>query len=162
MSTTRDAMEVESSLKVKDDRITWRILADEMKKLGFIAGPMVAVTLSQYLLQVFTVMIVGHLGGLSLSSATIAISVASVTGFSLILGISSALETLCGQAYGAQQYKKIGTQTNTAIFSLLIVYIPLSIFWRYTGSLLLLIGQIPSISHEAGKFITCLIPALFA
>ena len=29
----------------------------------------------------------------------------------------SALETLCGQAYGAKQYQKIGVQTYTAIFS---------------------------------------------
>ncbi|KAI3779023.1 hypothetical protein L2E82_08453 [Cichorium intybus] len=162
MATARDAIEEGLILKEKDDRITWRILANEMKKLGFVAGPMVAVTLSQYLLQVITVMMVGHLGDLSLSSTSIAISVSSVTGFTLILGMSSALETLCGQAYGAQQYKKIGTQTYTAIFSLLIVCIPLSIFWRYTGSLLLYMGQSPSISHEAGKFITWLIPALFA
>ncbi|XP_071715812.1 protein DETOXIFICATION 14-like [Rutidosis leptorrhynchoides] len=138
------------------------LLVEEMKKLGLIAGPMVAVTLSQYLLQVTSVMMVGHLGELALSSTSIAISLSSVTGFSLILGMSSALETLCGQAYGAQQYKKIGTQTYTAFLSLLLVCIPLAIFWRYTGSLLILIGQSPSISHEAGKFITWLIPALFA
>ncbi|MFS7959541.1 putative multi antimicrobial extrusion protein [Helianthus anomalus] len=76
--------------------------------------------------------------------------------------MSSALETLCGQAYGAKQYKKVGIQTYTAIFSLLTVCIPLAIFWRYTGPLLILIGQSPSISNEAGKFITWLIPALFA
>ncbi|CAH1413553.1 unnamed protein product [Lactuca virosa] len=162
MATGRDEMEEGLIVKETVDGITWRMLADEMKKLGFIAGPMVAVTLSQYLLQVITVMMVGHLGELSLSSTSIAISLSSVTGFSLILGMSSALETLCGQAFGAQQYKKIGTLTYTAIFSLIIVCIPLSIFWKYTGNLLLFIGQSPSISQEAGKFITWLIPALFA
>ncbi|GFS32778.1 MATE efflux family protein [Actinidia rufa] len=95
---------------------------------------MVAVTLSQYLLQVVCTMMVGHLGELSLSSTAMAVSLSSVTGFSFLLGMSCALETLCGQAYGAQQYHKLGTQTYTAIFSLLI----------------------------AGKFMTCLVPALFA
>ncbi|KAI3779020.1 hypothetical protein L2E82_08448 [Cichorium intybus] len=85
MATARDAMMEEGLiLKEKDDRITWRILADEMKKLGFLAGPMVAVTLSQFLLQVITAMMVGHLGELSLSSTSIAISLSNVTGFSLI------------------------------------------------------------------------------
>ncbi|CAH1416960.1 unnamed protein product [Lactuca virosa] len=143
-------------------RLTWSVFGEEAKKFGYIAAPMVAVTLSQYLLQVISVMMVGHLGELALSSAAIAISISSVTGFSLIMGMSSALETLCGQAYGAQQYKKFGTQTYTAIFSLLIVCIPLSIIWKNTGAILLLIGQNPSISHEAGKFITWLIPAIFA
>ncbi|KAK9063711.1 hypothetical protein SSX86_017583 [Deinandra increscens subsp. villosa] len=161
-ATARDDMEEGLIRKPTDIRLTRRVLVQEMKKLGFIAGPMVAVTLSQYLLQVISVMMVGHLGELSLSSTSIAISLSSVTGFSLILGMACALETLCGQAYGAQQYKKVGILTYTAIVSLLIVCIPLAIFWRYTGSLLVLIGQDPLISHEAGKFTTCLIPALFA
>lgn len=75
--------------------------------------------------------------------------------------MASALETLCGQAYGAQQYQKLGTQTYTAIFSLLIVCIPLSIVWMYLGRILIFIGQDPLISHEAGIFATWLIPALF-
>nr|XP_043639933.1 protein DETOXIFICATION 12-like [Erigeron canadensis] len=167
METSRDAMEEGLILVVKDNDdekrlITWGVLLEEMKKLGYIAGPMVAVTLSQYLLQIISVMMVGHLGELALSSTSLATSLSIVTGFSLISGMSSALETLCGQAYGAQQYKKVGTQTYTAIFCLLIVCIPIAVLWRYTGALLILVGQSRSISHEAGKCITCLIPALFS
>ncbi|KAJ0646662.1 putative multi antimicrobial extrusion protein [Helianthus annuus] len=142
--------------------ITWSVFGEEAKKFGYIAGPMVAVTLSQYLLQVVSVMMVGHIGELALSSTAIAISISSVTGFSLLLGMASALETLCGQAYGAQQYRKFGAQIYTAIFSLLLVCIPLSVLWKYMENILVLMGQSPSISHEAGKFITWLIPALFA
>ncbi|KAI3516701.1 hypothetical protein L1887_15668 [Cichorium endivia] len=91
METARDAMEEGLILKEKDDRITWRVLADEMKELGFVAGPMVAVTLSQYLLQVITVMMVGHLGELSLSSTSIAISLSGVTGFSLTIKVVDKL-----------------------------------------------------------------------
>ncbi|CAI9278543.1 unnamed protein product [Lactuca saligna] len=128
-------------------RLTWSVFGEEAKKFGYIAAPMVAVTLSQYLLQVISVMMVGHLGELALSSAAIAISISSVTGFSLIMGMSSALETLCGQAYGAQQYKKFGTQTYTAIFSLIIVCIPLSIIWKNTGAILLLIVLQPLVRY---------------
>ncbi|MBA0556708.1 hypothetical protein Golob_026787 [Gossypium lobatum] len=46
---------------------------------------MVAVTLSQYLLQVISTMMVGHLGELALSSSAIAISLAGVTGFSFLV-----------------------------------------------------------------------------
>ncbi|GMP83544.1 hypothetical protein CsSME_00037420 [Camellia sinensis var. sinensis] len=76
--------------------------------------------------------------------------------------MACALETLCGQAYGAQQYQKLGTQTYTAIFSLVIFCLPLSILWIFMGKILIFIGQDPLISHEAGKFITWLVPALFA
>ncbi|KAL8227609.1 hypothetical protein R6Q57_015193 [Mikania cordata] len=145
-----------------DNRLTWSVFVEEAKKLGYIAGPMVAVTLSQFLVQVISLMMAGHIGELALSSTAIAISISSVTGFSLLMGLASALETLSGQAYGAQQYKKFGTQIYTAIFSLLIVCIPLSVLWKYMENILVLMGQSPSISHEAGKFITWLIPSLFA
>ncbi|KAK9276932.1 hypothetical protein L1049_006470 [Liquidambar formosana] len=134
----------------------------EVKRLGYIAGPMVAVTLSQFSLQVISVMMVGHLGELSLSSTAIAISLSGVTGFSLLLGMASGLETLCGQAYGAKQYRKLGIQTHTAIFSLILVCLPLSLIWIYMAKILVFIGQDPLISLEAGKFTMCLVPALFA
>lgn len=77
-------------------------------------------------------------------------------------GMSSALETLCGQAYGAQQYQNLGIHTYSATLSLTLVCIPISFMWLYMGKFLILIGQDPSISHEAGRFSTWLIPALFA
>ncbi|KAL5763381.1 hypothetical protein ACOSP7_019645 [Xanthoceras sorbifolium] len=127
----------------------------EVKRLGVLAGPM-------YLLQVISLMMVGHLSELALSSAAITISLSGVTGFSLLLGMASGLETLSGQAYGAQQYRRIGTQTYTAIFSLFLVCLPITLLWIYMGKLLVLIGQDPEISHEAGRFIVWLIPAIFA
>ncbi|KAB5538142.1 hypothetical protein DKX38_015675 [Salix brachista] len=141
---------------------TWAVFTQEVKRLGYIAGPMVAVILTQYFLQVISMMMVGHLGELALSSAAMALSLSGVTGFSLMLGMASALETLCGQAYGAKQYKKLGTQTYTAIFCLNLVCIPLSVIWIYMGKILHYTGQDPAISHEAGKFTAWLVPALFA
>lgn len=66
---------------------TWALFFEEVKRLGCIAGPMVAVILSQYLVQVVSMMMVGHLGELALSSTALAISLSSVTGFSLIVSL---------------------------------------------------------------------------
>ncbi|KAL8142034.1 hypothetical protein V2J09_015066 [Rumex salicifolius] len=142
--------------------IYWAAVGVEIKKVGGIAAPLVAVVLSQFLLQVVSIMMVGHLGQLSLSSSALAISFATVSGFSLLMGMASGLETISGQAYGAQQFRKVGIQTYTAIFSLNIVCIPLSILWINMETILNLLGQDPSISHESGRFLARLIPALFA
>ena len=75
--------------------------------------------------------------------------------------MASALETLCGQAYGARRYQLMGSYTYGAIISLLLVCIPISILWIFTENLLILIGQDPLISHEAGIYSICLIPTLF-
>lgn len=70
--------------------MTWGSFFEEVKRLGCIAGPMVAVILSQYLLQVISMMMVGHLGELALSSTAIAISLSGVTGFSLFVSFPSS------------------------------------------------------------------------
>ncbi|XP_024021600.1 protein DETOXIFICATION 14 [Morus notabilis] len=170
-STMRDNREImERELLEREREVTrygffgairFDVLVEEVKQLGYIAGPMVVVTLSQYLLQIITIMMVGHLDKLFLSSTAIAISLCTVTGFNILLGMASALETICGQAYGAEQYQKLGLQTYTAIFCLFLVCLPLSLIWIYMGKLLVLIGQDPLISHEAGRFTFCLVPSLF-
>lgn len=68
--------------------LTWEALFKEMKRLVYIAGPLMAVTISQYSLQVISVMMVGHLDELALSSTSVAVSLSAVTGFSLLVSLS--------------------------------------------------------------------------
>ncbi|KAK9277775.1 hypothetical protein L1049_007322 [Liquidambar formosana] len=58
---------------------------EELKKQLWLAGPLIAVSMLQYCLQVISIMFVGHLGELPLSSASMATSFASVTGFSVLV-----------------------------------------------------------------------------
>ena len=73
----------------QEKRISWTSFTLEVKMLGLLGGPMVAVTLAQYLLPVISMMMVGHLGELALSSTGIALSLACVTGFNLLVSLSS-------------------------------------------------------------------------
>lgn len=77
--------ETERCEEQQQQRVTWDGFSEEMKRICVVAGPMVAVVSSQYLLQVVSTMMVGHLGELYLSSAALAISLAGVTGFSLLV-----------------------------------------------------------------------------
>ncbi|KAK7295756.1 hypothetical protein RJT34_18668 [Clitoria ternatea] len=134
----------------------------EFKRVGSMAAPMVAVTVSQYLLTVVSLMMVGHLTILaSFSGVALATSFAEVTGFSVLLGMAGALETLCGQTYGAEEYRKIGNYTCCAIVTLILVCLPISLVWIFMDKILLLFGQDPEMSHAAHEYCMCLIPALF-
>ncbi|PQM34785.1 protein DETOXIFICATION 14-like [Prunus yedoensis var. nudiflora] len=124
----------------------WRVFLKELRKVSYVAAPMVAVMVMQYLIQVVSVMMVGHVDQLSLS------------GFGLV----GALETLCGQAYGAEQYQKLGIYTYTSILCLCLVCIPISLLRIFTDKILQLIGQDPLISNVAHKYSLCLIPNLFS
>nr|QBM79489.1 MATE59 [Rehmannia glutinosa] len=157
-------LSMEEALLAGGERVsapTWRLFVEELKKVSYIAAPMVVVTVSQTLSRVASMMMVGQLGELALSGAAVATSLAHITGLSLLFGMASALETLCGQAFGAGQYKKLGTYTYASIICLLVVSLPISLLWIFMDRLLIFIGQDPSISIEAGKYATWLIPALF-
>ncbi|KAK8344552.1 hypothetical protein V6Z11_A07G086500 [Gossypium hirsutum] len=155
---------MDEALLQGDDRKTWgtTVFVKELKKVSYMAAPMVAVSVSQYLLQVISLMIVGHVGELALSGVAIATSFTNVTGFSLLFGMAGALETLGGQAYGAEQYQKVGTYTYCSILSLITICLPVSLFWIFMDEFLIFMGQDPQISHVASIYSIWLIPALFA
>ncbi|XP_066372989.1 protein DETOXIFICATION 16-like isoform X2 [Miscanthus floridulus] len=135
---------------------------EEVKKQLWLAGPMIAGGLLRYVIQMISVMYVGHLGELPLAGASRANSFATVTGFSLLLGMASALDTLCGQAYGGRRYNLLGIYKQRAMLLLTLVSVPLAIIWFYTGEILLLFGQDADIAAEAGTYARWMIPALFA
>ncbi|GJU70767.1 MATE efflux family protein [Tanacetum coccineum] len=100
-------MEEDLFLTTEQSRRWDFVLADEVKRTCYTALPMVAVLVSQNLLEVSSIMMVGHRSELELATTAIATSLTNVTGFSLLVfGLASGLETLCGQAYGAGQYVK--------------------------------------------------------
>ncbi|KAJ9564384.1 hypothetical protein OSB04_000350 [Centaurea solstitialis] len=150
---------MEESRTSEDGELRWR---GELKKMSGIAAPMVLVAVLQYLMQLVAVLMVGHVDEIALSSVAIATSLTNVTGFSLLSGLVGGLETLCGQAFGAKQYNKIGVYTCSAIISLILVCIPVSVSWIFLDKFLILIGQDPLISIQARKFSIYLIPALFS
>jgi len=81
-------LEKEREEKKGDSGISrWSLFGEEVKRVGYLAGPMVTVTLSQYFLQIISMMMVGHLGKLALSSTAIAISLCAVSGFSVIVSL---------------------------------------------------------------------------
>ncbi|ESR43948.1 hypothetical protein CICLE_v10013864mg, partial [Citrus x clementina] len=153
--------EAENEEEKKKWAVTRRAFVQELKKVSFLAAPLAGVTVFQLLLPAVSTMMVGHLGKLSLASITIATSLTNVTGFTPLFGFACALETLCGQAYGAEQYQKIGTYTYSAMFFCIAICLPISVLWIFMDKILMLLHQNPQISVEARNYAIWLIPALF-
>ncbi|KAL6644681.1 hypothetical protein ACP70R_016289 [Stipagrostis hirtigluma subsp. patula] len=107
-----------------------------------------------------SLMFVGHLGELELAGASVATSFATVTGFSLLGGLSTSLETLCGQAFGAGRHHQLGVYKQRAVLVLTVASLPVAAAWAYTGEILAWFGQDPEIAAAAASYIMGLIPAL--
>jgi MATE family multidrug resistance protein len=58
---------------------------------------------------------IGRLSEEKMAIAVLATSFMSVTGFSVVLGLLGALDTLAGQAWGAKNYKALGITLQKAV-----------------------------------------------
>uniref|UniRef100_A0ACD5XJN8 Uncharacterized protein n=1 Tax=Avena sativa TaxID=4498 RepID=A0ACD5XJN8_AVESA len=133
----------------------------EAKKQVRLAVPLIVGCLLQNVIQMISVMFVGHLGELALASASMASSFAIVTGFSFLTGMSCSLETLCGQAFGANQDRMLGVYKQRAMLVLSLVSLPIAAVWANTRWILLRLGQDPEIAAGAGLYLRWMLPALF-
>lgn len=77
------------------------------------------------------------------------------------LGFGSAMDTFCGQAFGAGRYNMLGIHMQRAMLVLTVASVPLAFIWAYTGAILLALGQDPDVSNEAGSYARWMIPNLF-
>ncbi|XP_024536813.1 protein DETOXIFICATION 17 isoform X1 [Selaginella moellendorffii] len=134
----------------------------EVAKQAWIIFPLAGFNVVLIAVQLVSIMFVGHLGTLELSSAAIATSLCNVSGFSLVIGLAFALDTLCGQAHGAKQYHKVGVFIQQAVLVLALICIPVSLLWINLEPLLLWCRQDPEISAGAQRYARRLVPGLFA
>lgn len=79
-----------------------------------------------------------------------------------MLGMASAVQTVCGQAYGAKKYNAMGLICQKAMILHLIAAFGLSFLYWYAGPVLRAIGQSDSIAEQGQIFARGLLPQLYA
>ncbi|KAF5195848.1 Detoxification-like protein [Thalictrum thalictroides] len=134
----------------------------ESRKLWILAGPAIFTGLCQYTLGAITQIFAGQLGTLELAAFSVENSVIAGLSFGVMMGMGSALETLCGQAYGAGQLDMLGIYMQRSWVILNTTALFLSFIYIFAGPLLKAIGQETKIAQAAGTFALWMIPQLFA
>ncbi|KAF4386628.1 hypothetical protein F8388_006583 [Cannabis sativa] len=79
-----------------------------------------------------------------------------------VIGLSGALETLCGQGFGAKSFKLLGIHLQTACITSTLFSIIISFLWFFTEQLLIFLRQDRQIAEAAGLYTKFLIPSIFA
>ncbi|KAL9384286.1 hypothetical protein Peur_024609 [Populus x canadensis] len=79
-----------------------------------------------------------------------------------MLGMGSAVETLCGQAYGANRHEMLGIYLQRSTVLLMATGIPLMMIYIFSKPILILLGEPVNIASAAAVFVFGLIPQIFA
>ncbi|KAI3718721.1 hypothetical protein L6452_19603 [Arctium lappa] len=136
--------------------------AMELYSLFRLAGPAIIVYVLNNVMSMSTQIFCGHLGNLQLAASSLGNNGVQLFAYGVMLGMGSAVETLCGQAYGANQYGMLGVYLQRATILLMLTAIPLMILYIFSNPILILIGQSKDIAAAAALFIYGLIPQIFA
>ncbi|KAF3788475.1 hypothetical protein EJ110_NYTH08741 [Nymphaea thermarum] len=134
----------------------------ESKKLWRIVGPAIFTRISMYGMNVITQAFAGHLGDLELAAISIATTVVVGFNFGFLFGMASALETLCGQAYGARKYPMLGIYMQRSFVVLFLCALLLLPTYFLATPILKLVGETDEIAELAGWVSLLLIPQQFS
>ncbi|KAK9703011.1 ethionine resistance protein [Basidiobolus ranarum] len=105
-------------------------IKEEAVELVKMAMPLVSSYLLQYIINLAGVMILGRMGAEELGAATLASMFSTLTAFSPGIGLATALDTLCSQAYtGAHDVTIIGVYLQRAILFMVTLWGALGFVW---------------------------------
>ncbi|XP_020210343.1 protein DETOXIFICATION 48 [Cajanus cajan] len=150
--------------QVHDELRRWPTLNEaiaEIKAIGRISCPTAITGLLLYSRAMISMIFLGYLGEMELAGGSLSIGFANITGYSVISGLAMGMEAICGQAYGAKQWKLLGLTLQRTVLLLLSTSIPISFMWLNMKRILLWSGQDQDIASVAQTFITFSIPDLF-
>lgn len=134
----------------------------ELKLLFHLAAPAVIVYMINYVMSMSTQIFAGHLGNLELAAASLGNNGIQVFAYGLMLGMGSAVETLCGQAYGAKKYDMLGIYLQRSTILLTLAGAFLSVVYIFSKPILIFLGEPSRIAAAAAVFVYGLIPQIFA
>ncbi|XVE90273.1 hypothetical protein DITRI_Ditri20bG0065400 [Diplodiscus trichospermus] len=122
----------------------------ETKKMWVVAGPAIFTRFSTFGVTVISQAFVGHIGPTELAAYSLCFTVLLRFGNGVLLGMASALETLCGQAFGAKQYHMLGIYLQRSWLVLFLTACCLLPLYLFTTPILIALGQDEKISEVAG------------
>ncbi|KAK1438186.1 hypothetical protein QVD17_03991 [Tagetes erecta] len=134
----------------------------EFKRQWYLAGPAIFTSLCQYTIGATTQLFAGQLGTIQLAAVSVENSVIGAFSYAILYGMGSALETLCGQAYGAGKIEMLGIYLQKSWIILNATAVVLMFTFIFGVSVLRFLGQTTVIATAAGSFAVWMIPQLFA
>ncbi|KAE8673781.1 MATE efflux family protein [Hibiscus syriacus] len=135
---------------------------EESKKLWKIGFPSILARVTAFGMFVVTQAFIGHIGQLELAAYALIQVIAVRFSNGILLGMSSATETLCGQAFGAKQYHMLGIYLQRSwIINLLTSAVLLPVF-IFASPIFKLLGEDEEIASAAGYVSLWFIPILYS
>lgn len=135
----------------------WRsAMKSEMPILLWTAFPIFISQLAEYSLVLASVISIGHLGTTDLAACSLGSMTASVTCFSIMQGLASALDTLLPAAWSSEDPTRVGLWTQRMFVVMIVACIPMYMIWFNAEGFLLGLRQEPEVAARAALYLRAL------
>ncbi|OWZ01303.1 Multidrug/Oligosaccharidyl-lipid/Polysaccharide (MOP) Flippase transporter [Phytophthora megakarya] len=139
-------------------------VVEELKTLLKLVYPVVVTTALEFLPGFTCIILAGHIKSSHtqqyVDAATLSTMFMNITAYSIGFGLTSALDTLCSQAYGAKRFGKIGIYFQAGLQIIVACLGPVFLLNWYSESFLLFMGQDPEVSRLAQTFSRWTLPGV--
>lgn len=132
-----------------------KIIREELGVLIRYSLPVFATHLFEYSFIFASVISIGHLSTLALAAATLGSMTASVTGYSIVQGLASTLDTLLPPAWTSDTPHMVGLWTQRMVLMTSFALVPILVIWFNAEPILLLLKQDPEVARLAGIYLKC-------
>ncbi|KIJ33203.1 hypothetical protein M422DRAFT_264926 [Sphaerobolus stellatus SS14] len=121
--------------------------------------PVMAAYTLQNSIQTATIIVTGRLGADELSAAAFTMMLATVTGWCIALGGTTALDTLGSQSftYSGRKPAAVLPHLLRCLIILWILLFPVLVLWFFSAPILLFLGQKERLSYDVQAFLRVLI-----
>ncbi|KAF9476476.1 MATE efflux family protein [Pholiota conissans] len=146
----RDAEARESLETIPESQ--YSMFVEELSTLLRYTGPIFGTHLSEYFLLVIPVICIGHYSTTALAAITLGSMFATITGFSIIQGFISALDTVLPATWSSHP-ELLGLWTQRMAVLMTAILIPISILFFNAEPFLLHLKQDVKVSHLAAIYL---------
>ncbi|KAI0199247.1 MATE efflux family protein [Astrocystis sublimbata] len=129
---------------------TWQ---REAKTIARNSPPLILTFMLQYSINITSVFTVGRIGKLELGAVTLSTMTANIFCYAFFQGLATSLDTLCAQAYGSGHRHLVGLQLQRMTYFLLLLGIPISVFFVFAGDILRYLVPEPEAADLAGLYL---------
>ncbi|KDQ10326.1 hypothetical protein BOTBODRAFT_36427 [Botryobasidium botryosum FD-172 SS1] len=135
------------------DTTSWRAWWEEACTIASYTVPIFGTGFLEFSLVIATVISIGHLSTTDLAASTLASLTASISGYSLVQGLVSALDSLLPQAWTSGNPQLVGLWSQRMMVVASIAIIPMLSVWQNGEYILLKLGQEPEVARLAGLYL---------
>ncbi|KIP09793.1 hypothetical protein PHLGIDRAFT_116113 [Phlebiopsis gigantea 11061_1 CR5-6] len=129
------------------------VVWEEIRILTKYALPVCGTHLLEYSLVVASVISIGHLSTTALAASTLGSMTASVSGYSIMQGFASALDTMLPSAWTSTQPQLVGLWSQRMAVVSAACLFPILLIWFNSESILLGLKQEPEVASLAATYL---------